>query len=226
MMLYKPWGGKLKCYRRCQGVLWKVHALSPPPTSVIHLEAGEAVITRVDAPPSVGQGFSNAVLGSTASVQFVRKPQEPSDRGVDKVFVNDPWASYKSHVVSLEQKVISSVIAKLPRETMEVDDTGCLDRVGVLEAKVQELHEHQVKMQAVVQEQGNNQQAQMAQMQNQFQAQHQRLEKVVGDQSVKLSNLTCQFSQQLEKQQSHIDGMFQCQMQKIEDLLSKKARHE
>ena len=219
-----------------KGVLWRVHALSPPPTSILHLADGEAVITRVDVPSQPGQSFCNAVLGSNASVKYVKKGNEQGDRGVDQVFANDPWAAYKAPVVppmhvpdalaSLEQKVLSSAIAKLPRESMEVDGEGCLDRVGVLEAKVQELHEQQSRMQTVIQENGNNQQAQMVQMQSQFQAQHLRLEKVVGEQSTKLSNLTCQFSQQLEKQQSHIDGMFQCQMQKIEDLLSKKARHE
>ena len=198
-----------------KGVLWRVHALSPPPTSILHLTDGEAVITRVDVPSQSGQSFCNAVLGSNASVKYVKKGNEQGDRGVDQVFANDPWAAYKAPVVppmhvpdalaSLEQKVLSSVIAKLPRESMEVDGEGCLDRVGVLEAKVKELHEQQSRMQTVIQENGNNQQAQMVQMQSQFQARHLRLEKVVGEQSTKLSNLTCQFSQQLNlRSNSHI----------------------
>ena len=222
--------------RDFQGVLWRVHALSPPPTTVLHLSSGEAVITRVDHPAIASSNGGNAVLGSNASVNFVRKGSELSDRGVDRIFLEDPWASYKAPIAppvhvpdalaSLEQKVVSSVMAKLPREAMEIDTEQGVDRVGALEAKVQELHEQHTRMQSVIQEQGHTQQAQMVQMQSQFQAQHQRLEKVVGEQSTKLSSLTSQFSQQLEKQQSHIDGMFQCQMQRIEDLLSKKARHE
>ncbi len=219
-----------------QGVMWRVHALMPPPKTILHLSSGEALITRVDNPIVAGGGSGNAVLGSSASVNIVKKGVDNSERGVDQIFVNDPWAAYQAPVVppvhipdalaSLEQKVLTSVMSKLPKDSMEVDESLCSDRVGILEAKVQELHEQQTRMQSVIQDQGNNQQAQMMQMQTQFQAQHQRLEKVVGDQSTKLSALTNQFAQQLEKQQSHIDGMFQCQMQRIEDLLVKKARHE
>ena len=153
-----------------RGVLWRVHALMPPPKNILHLESGEAVITRVDQPLVAEGNGGNAVLGSTASVNFVRKATEGVEGSIDSIFVNDPWASYKAPVVapmhvpdalaSLEQKVVSSVMAKLPRESMEVDEDRC-DRVGRLEAKVQELHEQHGRMQAVIQDQGHTQQAQM-----------------------------------------------------------------
>ncbi len=109
---------------------------------------------------------------------------------------------------------------------MECDDDATHQKVQSLEAKVLALQEQQNRMNDAVAEHANNQQAQLTQMQSQFQAQHMRLEKTVSDQTVQLNGLTGQLAKQLEKQQSQLDQMFNQQLCRFEDLLAKKARHE
>ena len=197
--------------------------------------------TRVDT-PLPQKGGTNVVLGSAASMQFVQKGRDQSEKKpkvVDRVFTEDPWAQYspvtpvilppKSVATTdawagMEQKVLDKVLAQLPREAMDVDEDTA--RVDALEAKVQVLQEQQQQLHMAVQENSRAHQAQFGQLQTQFQAQHHRLEQVVNDQSHQIAGLSSSFTQQLDRQQGKLDQMFQSQMQKIEDLLSKKARHE
>lgn len=58
------------------------------------------------------------------------------------------------------------------------------------------------------------------------QAQHGQLEAAVAEQGRQLQGFGSQFQMQMEKQQSQLDGMFQSQMQRLEDLLAKRSRHE
>ena len=225
------------------GVMWRVQATKPPPEKIINLADGEAVITRVDVPPPQKNG-SKVVLGSAASKQFVHKGNDKQDHKqnkVDRIFTEDPWAQYvpASPVVlpqktvvtpdaweGLEKKVLDKVLAQIPRDAMDIDDEMQANRVDALEAQVQMLQEQQQQIHLAVQDNHRTHQAQFGQLQNQFQAQHHRLEQVVNDQSNQIAGLSTSFSQQLDRQQGQLDQMFQSQMQKIEDLLSKKARHE
>lgn len=228
--------------RAVEGVLWRVQSTQAPPEKIIKLDSGDAVITRVDIPTPQKTG-GKVILGSAASKNFVHKSQgEDQKKGtaVDGIFVNDPWAKYQSTTpaempktscvpaqwAGLEQKVVDQVLARLPKESMEIDNDDQAARVDALEAQVKKLHDQQQQLHAAVQENHHTHQAQFGQLQSQFQAQHHRLETVVNEQSNHIAGLSNSFAQQLERQQGQLDQMFQAQMQKIEDLLAKKARHE
>ena len=221
--------------RSVEGIMYKVQSVVGPPKQFITLQDGEAVITRCD---QTNAKFPShvPVVGSSASVQLV---QQPINRGPQDVLqINDPWASWKSSPiksdtsssstrVSVEQQVVDAVLARLPREVVEADqnmDGG--DRVASLEAQVATLKEKQAEMQQTIVDHANTQTAQVMQLQSQFQAQHCQLEAAVADQGRQLQGLGTQFQMQMEKQQSQLDGMFQSQMSKLEDLLSKRSRHE
>ena len=218
------------------GVNWKVHATCPPPQNVLHLASGEAVITRVDIPISHPVSNVKPAFGSAATVNLATKVEQVP-KGDPTQLLHDPWAGYKpinpsSTVVAsdalavLEKKVTSNVMAQLPKDNMELDGDMNTARVDQLEFQVQALHDQQVKLQGLINDNATTQQAQIVQLQSQFQAQHSQLEAVVTDQSTQIRGLSSSFSQQLEKQQQHLDYMFQAQMQKMEDLLSKKPRRE
>lgn len=214
--------------------MWKVQAVSPPPRNVLHLQGGDAVITRWDPPQPQVQDASFPVIGSSQSKQLVTK--QGGGKGPDMLQLNDFWASYGSVprqapvpaadvLANLEQKVVTQVMSKMVKP-MECDDDHTNQRVQDLEAKVNALHDQQSRLQLTVNEHATNHQAQLSQMQSQFQAQHHRLEKTVCDQSVQLSGLTGQLAKQLEKQQVQLDQMFNQQLSRFEDLLAKKPRHE
>ena len=220
--------------RDVPGIMWKVQSVSPPPRNVLHLQGGDAVITRWDQPQTQAHEASFPVIGSTQSKQLVAK--SAGGKGQDMLQLNDPWASYGKAlrpppapagdvIANLEQKVVTQVMAKIAKP-MECDDDTTQQRVHDLEAKVQALHDHQTRLQAAVNDHASNHQAQLSQMQSQFQAQHVRLEKTVSEQSVQLNGLTGQLAKQLEKQQVQLDQMFNQQLSRFEDLLAKKPRHE
>lgn len=211
------------------GVLWKIQAVEPPPVSVVHTDCGELVISRLDEQAPVPQ-VRPAVVASNKTLQLCTNvvPQAK----VDTLQLHDPWEdAHKKRsagglapglpdpVVALEQKVVESVLAKLPKANMEVDSAANEDamiaRVDLLERKVNELHDGQCRIQAVVTEQGK-----------QHGHQIQRLETAVSDNVAKLGSFQNQFQKQLEQQQSQLDGLFKRQMEKLEDLLAKKARRE
>ena len=187
------------------------------------------MISRLDEQAPVPQ-VRPAVVASNKTLQLCTNvvPQAK----VDTLQLHDPWEdAHKKRsaggpapglpdpVVALEQKVVESVLAKLPKANMEVDSAANEDamiaRVDLLERKVNELHDGQCRIQAVVTEQGK-----------QHGHQIQRLETAVTDNVAKLGSFQNQVQKQLEQQQSQLDGLFKQQMEKLEDLLAKKARRE
>lgn len=129
---------------------------------------------------------------------------------------------------AFEQQVVNQVLAQLPKPPMDTDiPEQHNDRLTALESQVQLLTDQQASIHQSVQEQGLAQQAQLSQLQHQFQAQHVKLEHAVADQQRQVQGLTSQFQQQLDKQKTQIDQMFSQQMSRMEDLLgAKKQRYE
>ena len=216
-----------------QGVMWKIQAIKAPPSTVITSDCGELVISKLDDPiPVVPQ--KPAIVASSQTLQLCSQSKGPSL--VDPLQVHDPWAAHSARRVSgggshgpcpieaLEQKVIDAVIAKMPKDQMEVDskDDGMEARVHLLERKVTELHEGQCRFQATSSEQSKQQCHQIQQLQQQGQ----RLESVVADNVSQLGTFQVQFQRQLEQQQTTLDSLFQQQLDRIEDLFSKRPRKE
>ena len=85
-------------------------------------------------------------------------------RKLDPLQSFDPWACSSKPTVhgpgpveEFERKLVEAVIAKLPKESMEVDGTSdeSTARVEVLERQVQELREGQHGLHAMMVEQGS-----------------------------------------------------------------------
>ena len=211
------------------GVMWKIQSVEPPPITVLCTVHGEVVISKLDDPtPAVVS--TPKVIASSQTLQLCTNSKAASD----PLQTHDPWAAAikKQPIVgqqgpcpiqALEDKVVATVLSKLPKDNMEIDsDPAVLSRVDLLEKKVTELHECQHQLHSVIAEQGKTQGHQIQQLQSQGQ----RLEVVVSDNATKLTNFQNQFQKQLQQQQGQLDDLFQQQLNRIEDLFAKKARKE
>ena len=217
--------------KHVEGIMWKVQAVDDPPRSVIQLEHGEVLVTKLED-HYVHAASSVQVVGSDRTKQLCSS----NAKGSDPLQQNDPWAAWskvstnsvaiaaEAPLANLEQKVYESVMAKLPREAMEVDDGGAVDkRILNLEQQVMNLQEGQQQLSHRVQEQGQTQGNQIQQLY----AQSTRLEATVHEQSAALGQFQTQFRAQLEQQQGQLDTLFRKQMDRIEEILhTKKQRHE
>ena len=175
-----------------------------------------------------------AVVATTQTLQLCSQAKGSSQ--IDPLQVHDPWANHTARraqgsqaavpcpIDALEQKLVDAVLSKLPKESMEIDskDEGMEARVHLLERKVTELHEGQCRLQMSTAENAKQQTLQIQQLQQQGQ----RLETVVADNVSQISSFQSQFQRQLEQQQTTLDGLFQQQLDRIEDLFSKRPRKE
>ena len=217
------------------GVMWKLQAVDPPPQLVIQTDHGELLVTRLNE-PTKATSHRPSVVGASQTLSLITADRSGA---IDPLQLHDPWEqSIKKGVASsagpsvqasdpvkeLEDRVIAAVIAKMPKDSMEIDsdgtDAAVASKVSVLEKQVQELHGTQTKFQAMVCEQSQAQQAQISVLQNQST----KLESAINDNATKLGAFQVQFQHQLEKQQGQLDSLFQQQMDRIEDLFQKKAR--
>ena len=163
--------------REFSGVMWKVHALCTPPHNVLYLANGKAVITRVNNQISQPVPNLKPALGPVAFVNLGTRVADPSQK-LDPMQMNDPWAAYKSKAVNpasvvapdalaaLEKKVTSNIIAQLSKDGMELDGDCNTERVERLESQVEALHEQQTKLQGLIHDNANTQQAQIVQVQS------------------------------------------------------------
>ncbi len=215
-----------------EGIMWKVQAVDEPPRTVIQLEHGEVLVTKLED-SQVQQSAVDQVVGSDRTKQLCTS----QSKGSDPLQQNDPWAAWSktpasaasmpvsdAPLATLEKKVFESVMAKLPKEAMEVDDDGAVNqRFKDLEQKVLGLQDGQQQLAQRIQEQGATQGSQIQQLY----AQSTRLETTVQEQSAALGQFQSQFRAQLEQQQGQLDSLFRQQMDRIEEILQpKKPRHE
>ena len=226
--------------RNVSGVMWKVQATTGPPTAVLALKDGEAVITRFDQSPAA-EPHVRPVIGSSATLNICKQPAGNEKPLVDPFQICDPWAKptqpdvvmetsgVKDVVAGLEQRVFDAVIAQLPKQQDGGTATGPVNaRVEELERQVFQISTQQQCLHQTFQEQSVAHQTQLNDLQVQFQAQHGQLEAAVSEQGHHIVGLSNNFQMQLEKQQSQLDRMFTQQMARIEDLLgaNKKPRKD
>lgn len=224
--------------RNVSGVMWKVQSTTCPPQAVLSLAGGEAVITRYDQ-AAVQEKQLRPVIGSSATVSMCKQPNSGDQPPSDPFQSCDPWAKYKPTdmqvepagvnevVTTMEQRVLDAVMDRIPKPSQTGSDSSeFAARVEALEQQVFQINNQQQSLHQSFQDQSVAHQAQLTDLQVQFQVQHGQLEKAVAEQGSHLAGLTTNFQTQLEKQQSQLDRMFSQQMSRIEDLLgaNKKAR--
>ena len=221
------------------GLMFRVQAITEPPKKVMRMSHGDVVVTR----ESEHMQSTPAKPGVVATPATVSKVS--TEATVDDLQVNDPWAPAASkqarqapqvvHMGSpledMEQRVISAVLAQMPKNAMEVDnDESVGTRVDQLEMKVQELQHQSHALQSTVNQHAAEQEHQFSEIRTQIHQQGSHFEQALASHSGQLQTFQDsfqeQFRQQTAHQQSMLDSMFQQQMCQFESLLAKRHRPE
>ena len=219
--------------------MFRVQAITEPPKKVMRMSHGDVVVTR----ESEHMQSTPAKPGVVATPATVSKVS--TEATVDDLQVNDPWAPAASkqarqapqvvHMGSpledMEQRVISAVLAQMPKNAMEVDnDESVGTRVDQLEMKVQELQHQSHALQSTVNQHAAEQEHQFSEIRTQIHQQGSHFEQALASHSGQLQTFQDsfqeQFRQQTAHQQSMLDSMFQQQMCQFESLLAKRHRPE
>ena len=215
------------------GVLFKVQSIEPPPKQTMSMAHGDVVITRADEaepkPP-----LQTAVVGAPATVSMLKPAKQPLSE--DLVWKHDPWAKPPVRVgnaaptfaigdplADLESRVTEAVLRKIPAESMEVDGSALETRLTDLEGRLNQLGQSHQTLQTMVQEQSVEHTQQLQHMQCTFNQKQEQLELSINSNATQLQH---EFQQQLQRQQSMLDGMFTKQMSQFESLLKKRGHQE
>ena len=131
----------------------------------------------------------------------------------------------------MTQKVLSEVMAQLPKSAMEVDGDGSHEaRFTVLEQQVQELQSQTQAIAAASQKHAQDATSQMQDLRGQIHQQGVHFENAIAAQASSIQGFQDafqeQFRQQVSHQQTMLDNMFSKQMNQFETLLAKRPRQE
>ena len=195
------------------GLLWVIQSLEPPPNTVYSLAHGDVVLTRTDVKKELPNVPTSLVEASKRTRQQLAKSPEPEDL----LQTNEPWAKYEgrsnqppsrgpppmlavthAHLQTLEARMEAKLLAKSEKSTSD-ESMGVEweNRVAALEQQVSQLAAHQ-----------QHQTSQSAAIANQ------------------VNQLTQKLDQQSQTLESKIGDTLAEHMQRIEGLLSKRARGE
>ena len=210
------------------GTIWLVQSCVDPPSSVFSLKGNDVVVTKIQSKQAKDSTNAQPTVASPATLSLCAFDPVGVPAGTDPWLQSDPWGydASKSKIAKavptdislnlqqIEERIEQSVLAKMPRNScaMDIDDssssTAGTDAFAHQDARIIAL-ESQV---------------------NRLMSGHQVLEQKVDESTRKteaqISQVQHQMSAQLEAQGSKIEDLFQSQLNRLESLLSKKARME
>ena len=185
------------------GVMWLVQASEPPSHWIFQLSHGDVLISPEE---KTQQGYDppSTVLASSKTIQALQASQ-PSMPTEDPWLHHDPWQSTRptreiptGQIASLETRIEQTVLAKVKQADVSMTNQA-EDRVSALEAKVEQLGQV------------------VAANQHEMAAQHQQVQSQL-----------CSLDQKVDAQQgvfqTTLEAKLEQQMQRIEQLFSKRQR--
>ena len=187
------------------GVMWLIQSVLDPPQAVWNMKHGQVVVSKC-ASANVSMLEHDHVVGPQATVELCS-----STAAQDPWLVQDPWQqtlskiqvpaapNMVSQLQDIEDRLEKSLLAKLPCERMEVDDSD--QRIHQLEQQVMALAGKQQNLEHTVNEHHRQNTAQVQSLQSQMMS-------------------------QMETNRSQMAPMFEDQMSKLEAILAKKGRFE
>lgn len=220
-----------------QGLMYRVQSVQEPPCKVIRMAHGDVLIAKEEEADQPDRAVPK-VQATSLTEAIVAKQVE-----TDYMQVNDPWAKAASRLPpkatfqignpaeDMAQKVLSEVLAQLPKATMEVDSDDTTEkRVAALEVRLQDLQGQTNAMVASAQQQAQDTANQMMDLRTQVQQQGAHFEQAMASQASSMKgfqeSVQEQFRQQVNHQQTMLDNMFNKQMAQFESLLTKRPRQE
>ena len=209
------------------GIIWEVQATAPPPYEVYNMAHSDVLISeipkkksQVKAQPDILASAKTLAALRSSHAQIQPNPQS----GGDPLEFADPWAAYAPTTkqakltsststgsvpnfdavnASVDRKV-AAAMAQVDRKLADVD----LHMSGPLDGRVDSLESRLLTLEQAVQTHQSQQQQYQSQVAQQFAQVHRQTES-------QGTHLEC-----------HLDRKMSEQLQQIEQLLGKKARHE
>ena len=221
-----------------QGLMFRVQSVQEPPMKVLRMAHGDVMIAK-EEDPSQPPRTEPKVVATTTTESFVSKTCEG-----DYIQKNDPWAKAASKLPlkaqsfqignpleDVTQKVLTEVLAQLPRQQMEVDADATVDsRVTRLEQQVHELTGQAQTLVTASQQQAADTAKEFQDIRMQVHDQGLKFEAAISSQAATIQTFQDafqeQFRQQVSHQQTMLDNMFNKQMSQFETLLAKRPRQE
>ena len=209
------------------GIVWEVQAANPPPYEVYNMAHSDVLISEIPKKKQQGRTQPDIVASAKtlAALRNGNVPTQPNPQsGGDPFESSDPWASYTpitkqakttpvapvSHTPSLDfvnasvDRKVAAVMAQVDRKLADTD----LHMVGPMDERVDSLETRLMTLEQAVQAQHSQQQQYQSQVSQQFTQMHRQIES-------QGTHLEC-----------YMDRKMSEQLQQIEQLLGKKARHE
>lgn len=216
------------------GIVWEVQAASPPPYEVYNMAHSDVLISEIPKKKAQGRPQPDIIASAKtlAALRTSNAPVQPNPQQGLEPLEFDPWASYapiskqakmtanttgvgtpKPEVfqgpslevvnASVDRKV-AAAMAQVDRKLADAD----LHMAGPMDERVESLESRLLNLEQAVQTQQSQQQQYQSQVSQQFAQVHRQIES-------QGSHLEC-----------HLDRKMTEQLQQIEQLLGKKARHE
>eukprot|EP00435_Cladocopium_sp_Y103_P022302 s1286_g5.t1 len=168
-----------------RGTMWLLHAVDPPPESILWTSHGEVVITK-HKQPEVARSAPAATVGSATTLSLCGTAASDKSGECDPWSKHDPWSVFqpvtgKSHastpsasMIQMEQRIQQAVMAKIPQAAPMEDDLP--DRLCALEHQVQGMLGRQQQMETQFSDFSQSHSKQLAQMHTQISNQTQHLQ--------------------------------------------------
>ena len=206
--LFNTWGWQARALQPAgrsadgKGLLWNAIASSSPSSSVVQMEHGDIIIVRKEIPAAVSPEIptieaSNHTRKSLQSIPNASKKEDPWADAASRLPSVRAEASISSHQIQqLEKSLEQKIIKKIGGEDVSMESAW--------EPRVKELEQKMAMMSETQQSQMNQTNALAMQVQA----------------------VQVQVEKQSREFQTHLDSKLESQMNKIEALLTKRARQE
>ena len=187
------------------GTYWMIQAAAQPPSWIYHLAHGDVLISQITTQQIKEQPKAAQILASTKTLTSLAKTTKPDQHSSDPWLHDDPWKAtkgskelsvgqYAAMEASLEQKLLAKISDSSSRASDDSTmDEGLDSRVGVLEAKLEQLAQSVQTFQAGQQQHNASVVQQVKQLDakvdHQVQSFHQALDNKLSDQMSKIEAL-------------------------------------
>ena len=205
------------------GIFWTVQSAHRPSHWVFTMEHGDVLISLVPQTREQPKSHNGLIVASKKTIDAMKPHTKPIPDEINKPdpwLHDDPWAPRQSaqsraisvsQIAAIETSVQRKVLETLQSSRSQDDDTEMKDtndqRVQMLETQVQKLTDNMASLSSSM---------------NSFHSQQQHVNTQLGTQ---IGNIKSQVEKQHVSMQSMLDTKMEEQMNRIEALFTKRAKH-
>ena len=206
--LFNHWGWQARALQPAgrsadgKGLLWNALASSPPGSSVVQMEHGDIIIVRKEVQPISTPDIPAVEASSHTRKSLQHLPIKPKPE--------DPWAEAAARLPSV-------------RSELTVSNHQILQIEKSLEEKLtKKMGSEDVQMDPALEPRVKDLEEKLARIADVQQQQHAQTSSI----ATQVQSIQSQVEKQSKDFQAHLDSKLETQMNKIEALLTKRARQE